>query len=172
MLFNRIVSLVILALGVIAPVIACSPVGSQVFKPIGSKPMLHTDSKTGYVAHPPAPVIDSIAVHRGTGSDGASCADAGSLTLELSLPEESEFSLNELGFYFRVVEGENILAGHSVPFAPFSQEGKHGRFVLFWLDGAPSEQKPINLVVEAFALTNYLEIGPAVRFAVKSGVGR
>ena len=151
---------------------ACSPVGSQVFNPPTSKPALHTDSKTGYVAHPPAPLIGAIVVHRGTGSDGASCADAGSLTIELSLPEESAFSLNELGFYFRVVKGENILAGHNVPFSPFSQEGKHGRFVMFWLDGAPSAQKPLNLVVEAFAITNYLEIGPSTRFEIRSGVGR
>src|SRR4051812_11355784 len=108
--------LVATALALVAafPAVACSPVGSPIFKPEKSNVVLHTDSKTGYVLHPPAPIVRAATVHRGTGSDGVSCADAGSLTVDLALPSDSPYSPNELGFYFRVIEGENVLAGYSI----------------------------------------------------------
>lgn len=149
----------------------CSPLSSGIFKADAEQAKAYEDPRTGYAAHPPAPEVLEVDIERGTGSDGYSCADAGTLTVELRLPKDSPFTMADLGFYFRVVSGEDILVGHRVPLMPVASEGRRGSFILVWMDGAPADQQALDLEIEVFALSHDLEIGPPTRFKVQAGVG-
>lgn len=152
--------------------LGCSPSGSDLFEPSDDMATHHSDPATGWAAHPVAPEVVSAKVSRGTGSDGVSCADAGNLRVTLRLPKSTPFQFDEIGFYFRVVSGENILAGHALPFRASMMGKRTGSFTFYWLDGAPSQQEPLDLVIEVFAVTHWLEIGPPTRFAIHADVGR
>ncbi|MBK8124376.1 MAG: hypothetical protein IPK54_12625 [Dokdonella sp.] len=162
---------VVLTLVLALPAFACDPAGSEVFNPSRDKAIHHSDPTTGWAAHPPAPEVVAVDVSRGTGSDGFSCADAGSVSIKLRLPESTPFQIGELGFYFRVLTGNNILAGHAVPLVTNSKRRRVGSFVIFWLDGSPAQQQPLDIVAEVFPVTHWLEIGPATRFEIRAPVG-
>jgi len=138
--------------------------GYQRFKPALASFESRTDH--GGVALLPAPRVNAIHVARGTASPGASCDDAGSLTLELDWPKASPYKLREVGFYFRILGGKE--PDQIFPLEPVSGtvEGQRARFVFIWLDGHPSRQTPLNLDVEVFAVNKGLEIGPSRRFRV------
>ncbi|WP_413665362.1 hypothetical protein ACG1BZ_09285 [Microbulbifer sp. CNSA002] len=149
----------------------CSPIQNQLFKPNEDEYKWHTDQATGYVVRPPKLEVTSIKVARGLGSDGVSCIDAGSVTITVVIPETSPFKFSELGIYFKVVQvidGENVLIGHQYPFKPLEETGKEGVFKMSWVDGAPKNQKIINMRVEVFSLTHHLEIGPSTEFLIES----
>ena len=115
----------------------------------------------------PAPVVRVTNVPRGSISAGASCGDAGTVTLSISLPATSKYKVEQFGVYFRVVEGippDEIFSNR-----PVKGDVAGGRMDLLfpWLDGAPSGQKPLNLKVEAFFVTDSLDVGPSTVFEVK-----
>lgn len=108
-----------------------------------------------------------LRVQRGSGATDASCNDAGIIELELAWPTSSEYKLEEIGFYFRVVSGTppDLI----FPLVPITGriERQRMRFAFAWLDGHPSKQLPLELRVEVFAVNRGLEIGPSAYFVVK-----
>ncbi|MAD15470.1 MAG: hypothetical protein CL579_05230 [Alteromonadaceae bacterium] len=119
----------------------------------------------------PSPVVKVINVTRGSASAGHSCADAGTITLEVTLPKESTYSIEEFGVYFRVLSGKE--PDLIFPDIPLTGQVKNGKATFFfaWLDGHPSQQFPINLEVDAFFVTNSLNVGKSKSFNVSASKG-
>jgi hypothetical protein len=59
----------------------------------------------GQLARLPAPRVQIIEVTRGTQSAGASCNDAGLIKVRVTWPTTNAYSVDEIGFYFRVRDG-------------------------------------------------------------------
>ena len=118
------------------------------------------------VALLPPPRVGSIRVYRGTASPGSSCDDAGSLVLELNWPKSTGYRLQDIGFYFRVVGGQQ--PDRIFPLEPVTGTiaGRNVRFAFYWLDGHPSGQIPLKLDVEVFAVNKGLQIGAPWRFRI------
>jgi len=114
----------------------------------------------------PAPRVGAIQVERGKVAPGASCDDAGSLSLTLDWPASSAYKLKEIGFYFRVVGGKE--PDRIFPREPIvgKNVGRQARFFFVWLDGAPSSQTPLKLDVEVFAVNKGLQLGAVRRFRI------
>ena len=155
---------------------ACSFGGSSLFKPTLERWKQHPGPaqkgrKGDYWEQVPAPVVKVSGVTRGVSAAGSSCADAGTLSLEISLPETSTYSIAEFGFYFRVNSGklpDTIFP--NVPVVGVIENGK-SRILFAWLDGHPSRQIALDIEVEAFLVTNGLDIGPSTVFTVKADKG-
>lgn len=115
----------------------------------------------------PAPVVQVVQVTRGTVAPGNSCDDAGTVTLAVSLPPSSSYSIKDFAIYFRVLEGR--LPDEIFPDVPLVGpiEGHQMTIFLAWLDGHPSRQIPLDLKIEAFFLAGGLHIGKSTIFEVK-----
>lgn len=120
----------------------------------------------------PAPQVKVVRIIRGTTGPSGMCGDVGQLTLELYWPKSSVYRLSDVGFYFRVVEGEQ--ASEIFPVVPITGkiEGRRAIFFFVWLDGHPATQIPLKLDAEVFAVNKGLEIGPTRRFRISDGRGR
>jgi len=116
----------------------------------------------------PAPVVKVVRLSRGTTADGSFCGDAGTLQLAVSLPASSTYKVGDFAVYFRVVSGK--LPDEIFPNIPLvgAVNGKEMSITLRWLDGAPSQQTPLDLSVEVFFISNSMNIGASTLFAVKS----
>ncbi len=114
----------------------------------------------------PAPQIRVVQLVRGTGAEAGMCGDLGQLTLELDWPKSSVYRLNEVGFYFRVVDGQQ--PDRIFPLVPITGKitGQRAKFFFIWLDGHPSTQAPLKLEAEVFAVNKGLEVGAARRFRI------
>ena len=159
--------------------ISCSFAGAEVFEPTLMRWEQHPGPKQkdknavgDYWEKVPAPIIQVMNVTRGSKSPGSSCADAGVINLEISLPESSTYQIEEFGVYFRVLNGK--LPDEIFPDIPLIGSIKDGKMsmLLAWLDGHPKYQFPLDLEIEATLVTNSLNIGPATKFRVKSGIGK
>ena len=119
----------------------------------------------------PKPIVKVLKVTRGTTSAGHSCDDAGTITLELTLPKESTYSIEEFGVYFRVLSGKE--PDLIFPDIPLTGQIKDDKVIFFfaWLDGHPSKQFPLNLEVDALFVTNSLNIGKSTSFNVSDSKG-
>lgn len=156
---------------------ACSFGGiADAFKPTLKKwqkhpgPAYHDEESNGNYWEPiPKPVIKILSIDRGTAAPGASCDDAGTITLEVSLPNTSTYSISEFGIYFKTAPDKYNPAFPSYPLTSDIKDGKINIF-LVWLDGAPSQQEPIDLQVEAFFVSNDLSIGESTTFTIRSDV--
>lgn len=157
--------------------LACSFAGAEVFTPTLERWEQHPGpaQKGGegdYWEKVPAPVVRVSKVTRGTAKPGSSCDDAGTILLEISLPEESTYSIEEFGVYFRVLDGQLPDAIFpNIPLVGGYEDGKM-TLLLAWLDGYPSQQIPLDLKVEAFLVTNGLDIGKSTTFRIKSEIGQ
>lgn len=158
---------------------ACSFGGADVFTPTLERWDQHPgpkqkDSKSegDYWEKVPAPVISVTNITRGSTSPGSSCSDAGVINLEISLPESSTYKIDEFALYFRVVSGK--LPDEIFPDVPLVGPIKDSKMTLLlaWLDGHPKYQFPLDLEIEAFLITNGLNIGPSTKFKVQSGIGK
>jgi len=162
-------ALLTLALLLASPMSACDLGTGSPFKPERRKFVAHT--KRDLPERLPAPSVTVKRIIRGSAVPGSSCEDAGLLDLTLSLPDSSGYSLSEVGFYFRVVSGdEPDLIFPSIPIAgPVVERTMEISFP--WLDGHPRSQKPLDLRVEVFAVAHDLSIGPQTEFSVQAPVG-
>lgn len=119
----------------------------------------------------PVPVVTLDRVTRGTAPPGASCADAGTVTLTVSLPKGSPYAIEDFGVYFRATSGESPDA--IFPDRPMvgivSDDGMG--FLFAWMDGHPSQQMPLDLTVEVFLVANDLSVGRSTTFKVRADVG-
>jgi hypothetical protein len=118
------------------------------------------------IAPLPLPSVNGIQVKRGTASPSSLCGDAGTLSLNVSVPKTSAYKLKELGFYFRVLSGTQ--PDQIFPLEPISglAAGGQAQFFFAWLDDHPSNQRPLNLEVEVFAVNKGLQIGPSKKFRI------
>ena len=96
-----------------------------------------------------------------------SCNDAGTLSMEASLPKSSTYQVKEFGVYLRIKSGEQ--PDEIFPESPVYSRIENGKMALFfaWLDQPKSQQKPLNLTVEAFFVANDLSIGPSMTFKIE-----
>jgi len=165
----------ILALLVTPLALGCSFGGTDVFRPTLERWEEHAGPKQkdenadgDYWEKVPAPVVRVISITRGSKAPGSDCGDAGVLELEISLPPESTYAIDEFGFYFRVVSGKE--PDEIFPNVPLvgTVEGGKARLTLAWLDGRPQDQIPLNLEVEVFLVTNSLNVGPSTRFKIRA----
>jgi hypothetical protein len=170
------VSFLIVALffGVIAPASACTFGGSERFKPSLVQfephpgPAQKDNSKGGDYWEPvPAPVVSIMKIDRGKWIPITSCDDAGMLLLSISLPSSSTYKIDQFGVYFRVVDGS--LPDQIFPPIPVVGRIEGSTMILLfpWLDGHPIRQKRVNAKIEAFFVTNGLDIGPSTVFQIK-----
>ena len=174
----RIVIIIALTLIFSNNAFSCSFGGSDLFKPTLRRWQEHPGPKQqdekaegDYWERVPVPLVRVVKVTRGTSAPGSDCSDAGTLDLEISLPPESTYSIDEFGIYFRVKSGK--LPDEIFPSVPLVGKVKDGKVRLFlaWLDGHPKYQIPLNLEVEVFFVTNGLNIGASSTFWVKSEKG-
>ena len=155
---------------------ACSLATAGIFKPSLERWEQHPGpaqkgEKGDYWEPVPAPVIKSINVTRGSSSSDGSCDDAGIISIEIALPESATYSIDEFGFYFRVVSGK--LPDAIFPDVPLIGDIKdNSSYIrLAWLDGHPSDQIDLDLQVEVFLVTNGLNVGPSTVFSIKANKG-
>ena len=147
---------------------ACSFVQMQGFEPDFATFQPRRDAQ-GLRVSLPAPDVTVLEVTRGSASAGTSCDDAGVVQLRVKWPRGG-YALSEVGFYFRVVGGED--RNHIFPPGPMMGFMRDGgtEFLFAWLDGHPSQQQPLDLRVEIFAVNHGLEIGPATQFNLTADV--
>ena len=58
-----------------------------------------------------------------------------------------------------------------IPLVGMVEDGKMS-MLLAWLDGHPKYQFPLDIEVEAFFVTNGLNVGPSTTFKIQSDVGK
>lgn len=172
------VTLFFLALLGGAPAGACSFAGTQIFEPGDNQWQKHPgpklsdpDAEGDYWLPIPAPIVKVDRIKRGTQAAGSSCADAGLLFLEISLPPESPYTLGDFGIYLRVLEGTALRAIFSDYPLALDTEGDSRSLMLVWLDGHPDDHLPLDLKVEAFLVSPSLQIGASSTFQVQSAPG-
>lgn len=120
----------------------------------------------------PKPEVKITSVTRGTAAPGASCDDAGIITLLVTWPKESLYSLDEIGFYFRA--SGNVASKYifpNVPVASTKAKGNEVEFMFVWLDGHPKQQKPMDFELEVFAVNRGYEIGSSEKVVVQAPKG-
>lgn len=159
--------------------LACSFGGAGAFQPTLERWSQHPgpqqkdpNAEGDYWEKVPSPVITVTNVTRGSTSPGSSCSDAGVINLEIALPEASTYSIDEFGVYFRVKSGklpDQIFP--DIPLVGMVEDGKMS-MLLAWLDGHPQYQFPLDIEVEAFFVTNGLNVGPSTTFKIQSDVGK
>jgi len=119
----------------------------------------------------PAPVVSVSEVVRATYKAGEPCSDAGLILLDVTLPDDSSYRIEEFGVYFRVKSGST--PDLIFPDTPVTGriEGKKMTLLFPWLDAHPSKQYPLDLVLEATLVTNGLNIGKSTIFPIKQNNG-
>ena len=118
----------------------------------------------------PAPEVESIDITRGTGG-GASCDRMGFVSVKLRWPRGSDFDLEELGFEYRVVQGQapDGLVPDGAVTAPAS--GRKAEHLFTWEDRVPAEQQALHLQLELRAVTPDSRRGPPAVFRVDASPG-
>ncbi len=158
--------------------LGCSFGGVSLFKPTLERWEEHEgprqkdkNAEGDYWEKVPTPIVKVINVQRGSESPGSSCGDAGVINLEIFLPKSSTYNIEEFGVFFRVLNGK--LPDEIFPDIPLIGEIEKEKMsmTLAWLDGHPKHQFPLNIEVEAFLVTNGLNVGSPTRFIIKSGIG-
>jgi len=107
-------------------------------------------------------------VRRAPGRDAMPCGQYGSITVQIDWPASSLYRLDEVGFYFRVVNSTNAVDIFGA--GPVVGKIKENSMMLFFVfdDEEPKTRKPWDLTVEVFAVNAMMEIGPSTRFQLKS----
>jgi len=157
---------------------SCSIVGPSLFKPTNTEWRKHAgpaqasaEAEGAYWEAIPAPLVKLSGVKRGTENPGVSCEDSGLIFLDISLPPESTYELDDFGIYFRVIEGVDALEIFADYPLALKSEAQSRELMLAWLDGHPANQLGVDLKVEAFLVSPALNIGASTIFQVKAAVG-
>ena len=130
----------------------------------GSEP---AQDASGALLAPVAVVTETI---RGIGGNHATCEDTGLLTVVIDWPK-GKHKLRDLGFQFRVVSGADPYA--IFPEGPIKApvDGRRSEYLFMWREGAPSQQKFLDMQVEVRAVTHDNVLGPPARVLVRSAPG-
>jgi hypothetical protein len=150
-----------------SPAFACSIIGFRFFEPNPSAFEPKYDDEDDSRVLMPAPIPKIFSVHRGSTSSGDECSDFGFLEVEIAWPADSPYTLDEVGFYFRVVTGTDAVEDSIFPDRPVVGTLDRNRILFTWLDGHPSRQKALEGKVEVFAVNDGLQIGPSAYFEFK-----
>ncbi|AKC85404.1 hypothetical protein [Pseudoxanthomonas suwonensis] len=113
----------------------------------------------------PAPEIASSSLVRGAGG-GATCDALGFVSVQLRWPRGSDYSLDQIGFEYRVVVGEapeGLFPG-TVLASPVS--GRRAEHQFIFQDLPPAQQRPLDLVLEVRAVTPDRQRGAPARFVL------
>ena len=118
----------------------------------------------------PAPKVSVTEIVRGIGPKHSNCDDTGLLSLELEWPR-GKHKLRDVGFEFKVVSDNSAYA--IFPEGPIQAptEGRSSDFLFMWQEGAPAQQKPIDLQVEVRAVTRDNQRGPPTRIVLRAAPG-
>lgn len=110
----------------------------------------------------PAPEVVVSSVTRGIGG-GATCDALGFMSIELKWPRGSDYDLDEIGFEYRVVNGEapEGLIPASVVASPVS--GRKAEHQFTWQDAPTAQQRPLHLQLEVRAVTRDHQRGAPAR---------
>jgi hypothetical protein len=145
---------------------ACSlSLGQFEFKP-GSN--FEVKMQDGAIALLPAPKVEKVKITRGSSDEVGTCGDLGFIEIHLEWPEESAYSLEEIGFYFQSDNGSG--PGQIFPLGPIQGtiNKNSARFYFVWLDGHPRHHKALDFKVNVFAVNGGLQIGPFVQIKIES----
>lgn len=116
----------------------------------------------------PAFDVSLMDLRRSPGRDAVPCGELGSVKVQIDWPASSLYRLNEVGFYFRIVDAVNSVdifwAGPVVG----KISGNSMQLIFVFDDDEPKRREPWNLMVEAFAVNAMMEIWPVVKFKMKS----
>lgn len=118
----------------------------------------------------PAPEIEIASLTRGIGG-GATCDALGFLSVQLKWPRGSDYSLDEIGFEYRLVSGqapEGLLPAVAVA-SPVS--GRKAEHQFTWQDVPTSQQVPVHLELEVRAVTRDRQRGAPARVRIDSPGG-
>ena len=118
----------------------------------------------------PAPEVGVTEIVRGIGPKHSNCDDTGLLSLQLEWPR-GKHKLRDVGFEFKVVSDNPAYA--IFPQGPVQApiEGRSSDFLFMWQEGAPAQQKPIDLQVEVRAVTRDNQRGPPTRVVLRAAPG-
>ena len=118
----------------------------------------------------PTPVVVVGEIVRGIGPRHATCDDTGLLTVRLEWPR-GKHKLRDVGFLFEVVSGAQPYS--IFPEGPIQApiEGRNSDFLFMWQEGAPTQQKTIDLQIDVRAVTRDNRRGPATRIVVRAAPG-
>lgn len=105
---------------------------------------------------------------RSPGKGAMPCGEYGSITVQIEWPDASLYRLDEVGFYFRIVDSVN--APDIFGDRPVVGKIRGNTMQLFFVfpDEDPAQRKPWDLTVEVFAVGSHMEIGPPTRFSLES----
>ena len=114
-----------------------------------------------------SPELRITEITRGLGGAPGTCDGSGLLGLRLDWPR-GEYSLDQVGFEFRIVSSNNDMT--MFPTAPVKviTDSRRANVLFFWTDVAPSQQQPLRVEVEVRAVTKGYVRGPATRLIVDS----
>ncbi|MBO9718356.1 MAG: hypothetical protein J7507_16560 [Pseudoxanthomonas sp.] len=115
----------------------------------------------------PAPEIEGSSVTRGIGG-GATCDALGFMSIKLRWPRGSDYDLEDIGFEYRVVNGDAPagLIPATVVASPIS--GRKAEHQFTWQDVPTTEQRPLHLELEVRAVTRDHQRGAPVRVTIGS----
>lgn len=118
----------------------------------------------------PAPVVAVTEIVRGIGPRHSNCDDTGLLSVAIEWPR-GKHKLRDMGFEFKVVSDNPAYA--IFPEGPIQApvEGRSSDFLFMWQEGAPAQQKAIDLQVEVRAVTRDNQRGPPTRIVVHAAPG-
>ena len=118
----------------------------------------------------PAPVVAVTEIVRGIGPKHSTCDDTGLLSVMVEWPR-GKHKLRDMGFEFKVVSDNPAYA--IFPEGPIQApiEGRSSDFLFMWQEGAPAQQKPIDLQVEVRAVTRDNQRGPPTRIVLRAAPG-
>jgi hypothetical protein len=111
----------------------------------------------------PAPIVKVRQFSRASSSVNGNCHSLTWVTLEVSLPPGSPFTLSELGFLFRAPHGpeqDRFMAFPNFPIASseFTPDGKAALFAFALSDPLESRDRPFSLDLEVQAINGGLQI--------------
>jgi len=111
----------------------------------------------------PALKVEIMNISRGRNArtGDISCVDIGGVTLRVSMPSGSKFSINEFGFYFQILDGAFPNGGtpNSQPVKLSNPIKNTGEYRLRWVEGDP---KPFKAKLLVSAINKRLHVGAPV----------
>ena len=125
----------------------------------------------GNIASLPAPKVVIDKITRGRSDKGGACEDAGIIDLTITWPENSIYSIENIGFYFQSSNG--LKPNFIFPPEPVSGDIKGNKvsFFFVWLDGHPENQHNLDFSVNVFAVNKGLHIGHPTIVKIKAKKG-
>lgn len=107
----------------------------------------------------PSPIVKVIKVKRAVIAPAFSCADAGYIEIEISLPENSPLNIKDYSVYFTLNKGK--IPDRIIPeFPVFGWHRGNKKYIeLVWLDGHPDRQKDINAAISVNLVAQNLKRG-------------